>query len=54
MSGQSEGGDGAEDRGYRDTAQVDVPMPPPHATGPLTVRAFTGPVGRGGAIGMST
>ncbi|WP_209313708.1 gephyrin-like molybdotransferase Glp [Blastococcus sp. TF02A_35] len=45
MSGQSDGGSngGGGTRGYRDTAQVDMPVAPPRPTGPVAVRR-TGPV----------
>jgi molybdopterin molybdotransferase len=44
MSGQSDDGTGRAYQGYRDTAQVDMPMAPPRATGP---------VGAGGARVMT-
>ena len=56
-------------RGYRDTTQVDMPMAPPRPSAPVSGARVvaprpharpsdhamaSGPVGRGGAIGMST
>src|SRR3954465_7137458 len=43
MTGQVDGGDGAGFRGYRDTAQVDIPMAPPRPSVPVPARAVAPP-----------
>src|SRR3954449_5432175 len=43
MTGQVDGGDGAGFRGYRDTAQVDIPMAPPRPSVPIPAGAVAPP-----------